>query len=883
MKALARFLFLFLCFLCIATLHAQKPALGISDLNRWNPSDRICLSGDGKFLVTPMPLQDGSGRKLLSSTETDWNVTVKVKGWSFGFDGTGRYFISINAGDSLVLMNLKGRQSRYLPNVANFELCGKLLLFRRIKGGVCLMDLSTGRLREFGDSHEVLFSKEHRKLIIHRRQMGTDSIFVQALEDTSGKLIYSGATIVELAPTDQGGIVFTDAQNGLWYYNGHFAQAYRLTDFFPKGTLLHPDIVESTDRNYLYLTLQVPKMATARLSANVGVDVWSYGDTLVQSAQILRNVEGNGMQKKVILDLSRRTITTELEAGEVIMGEGGDYLLTRKNNEGDFHELGWNSGLISKLSLVQKSTGKRTELPEEVQGNATLSPKGNFVLYYLPKSKNYFIYHITSGKAENITEGVATTWIDPRYDRPDPQAIISPSVLWMEDESAVLLHDFYDYWKVDPLGLKPATNLMSGYGKLNNTTFYPIDPNQKYILLKNGQKMLLSSFNHSTKHNGFYQLDLGSNGKLKKLTDGPYLYYVPHAKWVNSGFMPVKAVNSEVYVIRRASAGSFPNFFVTKDFRNFRQITHHAPQKNFNWLTTELIELTTRNGEKFHSLLYKPENFDPKRKYPVIIYYYEKLSGNLHEFPFPELSKGALNIPYFVSNGYIVATPDINYRTGFPGKSALESIDVLADHLCGSTYVDSTKIGLQGHSFGGYETNYIAANSRRFAAACAVAGHSDLVSGYNQILASGGTAQSQFYEIGQTRMGRPLWGAIDCYISQSPIFQVDRISMPMLIGANKGDMAVPFEQGVQLFLGLRRLGKPAWLLQYDKQGHVLLSQETQRDFTIRMKQFFDHYLKGAHAPKWMLDGIPAKLKGIDDGLELDTTGRKPGPGLPKTN
>jgi acetyl esterase/lipase len=112
------------------------------------------------------------------------------------------------------------------------------------------------------------------------------------------------------------------------------------------------------------------------------------------------------------------------------------------------------------------------------------------------------------------------------------------------------------------------------------------------------------------------------------------------------------------------------------------------------------------------------------------------------------------------------------------------------------------------------------------------------------------------------------------YIENSPLFAADRIQTPLLMLHNDQDGAVPWTEGVQLFAALRRLGKPTWLVNYNGQGHGVSGEYRQKDWAIRMQQFFDHYLQDAPPAVWMVDGVPAVLKGRTLGLELvDEEGR----------
>jgi pimeloyl-ACP methyl ester carboxylesterase len=188
-------------------------------------------------------------------------------------------------------------------------------------------------------------------------------------------------------------------------------------------------------------------------------------------------------------------------------------------------------------------------------------------------------------------------------------------------------------------------------------------------------------------------------------------------------------------------------------------------------------------------------------------------------------------------------------------------------------------MGLVGHSFGGFETNYIITHSHLFAAAVSTSGQTDFVSGYDYLNGGVGGRQA-VYELGQSRIGATLWQRPDLFIENSAVLHADQVTTPVLLMANKKDGVVPFEQGIEFFLALRRLQKKAWLLQYDHGGHMADGEgddsgADDKDFTIRSRQFFDYYLEGKTPPKWMTEGIPASMKQIDNGFEPDNSGKQP--------
>jgi dipeptidyl aminopeptidase/acylaminoacyl peptidase len=315
-----------------------------------------------------------------------------------------------------------------------------------------------------------------------------------------------------------------------------------------------------------------------------------------------------------------------------------------------------------------------------------------------------------------------------------------------------------------------------------------------------------------------------------------------------------------------------PDVWITKDnFKTQTKITDINPQqRDYNWGTSELVKWKAANGTELEGLLFKPENFDASKKYPMIVYFYERNSDLLNVYRAPAPSRSTINITYFASNGYVVFIPDIVYEIGHPGESAIDCIIPGVRKICENSWADSTNVAIQGQSWGGYQVAYMVTRPEAFKWKAAEAGApvSNMTSAYGGIRWGTGMVRQFQYEHTQSRIGKTLWDGLDLYLENSPLFFADKVETPLLIMHNDADDAVPWYQGIEYFTALRRLGKPAWMLQYNKETHNLTSRVNAKDLSIRLSQFFDHFLKGAPMPVWMKTGVPATLKGIDWGYEL---------------
>ncbi len=544
------------------------------------------------------------------------------------------------------------------------------------------------------------------------------------------------------------------------------------------------------------------------------------------------------------------------------------WILAEGDIVGDPHDSKWDVLARPNLYLVSAKDGSRRLLGKRLlYFTPSFSPLGKYVIWYDQVERQWMCHNIIEGETRNITSKINT----PLYMENDyPDLPRSPEIAgWLEKDEAVLIYDRYDIWKVDPNGIKAPVNLTQRYGAENHIRLrLPVFRDFPPVISKK-DSILLTAFDLVTKQDGFFQLNM-CDGHLEKLCLTSHIY---NFQGDDFGGAPspgptVKAKFAKTYLLTRMNATEYPNLYTTQDFKTFKSMTDLAPQKEYNWYTTELVRWKLPDGKPAEGLLFKPENFDPKLRYPIIFYYYEKMAYDLNIFIHPALSKGAMNVPWFVSNGYLVFVPDIYYQIGHPGRSAYNSVTSAALYLSKKPWVNSQKMGLQGHSYGGLETNYIVTHSSLFAAAAPASAASNEVSAYGEI------GIIWYYERRQGRMGATLWDRPDLYIENSAVFRANKVTTPLLIMQTKQDWIVPFAQGFQWYNALHRLGKKAWFLSYDGEDHILHGKNSL-DYSIRLGQFFDHYLKGALAPKWMTTGVLPGMRGKDEGLELDMSGKQP--------
>lgn len=869
-------------------LYAQKLLIDSSAYNKWPLPPGGGISNDGQYLYYALHdnvLQQDS--LFVQSNNGKWKKTFLDTKLRFLTQDSKR--LVFQRRDSIFLVDLGNNQIEYLTNIdGNLQHLpyggNEDLLLYKLKG-----DPNQLIIKKINDIEERKFSapekywydattkafifltqdKNYEKQIFHLKYVKLDEHNIIDLwhGPKVNALVFNadGTQSAFLAENNAG-------ERSIWYCDLNNPKPEKLSGNLSaasdSGLRINDILGFNKDNNRVLFTLidtikKIPPPPP-------GVDIYSYKDSKLQSQQ-LSELKAKGFPRSYMAAINIADGgVLRIEHENVLIGSSDAYrhalpnnwvLLTAQTGQANFHdECNWNKAAQESVYLLRLRDGsKRLILKKQNPYEfCILSPDEKYVIFYAPNRSGYFSFEISTGATHNITHGIHTIWTDlERDDEPSSKFYTpNPSIGgFTSDHRYVLIYDQFDIYKADLTGKTAPVILTQRYGHAHHIVFQVPDAKNQSAL--NG-KIILNAFNKENKDRGFYRIDLDHVTKLDSLTMLPVVME-----------SSVKARDADAYLVLQADAAKYPNEFFSSNLRHFTPITHLHPESKYNWLTSELVTWTLPNGKPCQGILYKPENFDPHKKYPTIIHYYERSSDNLHSFIEPEATNGDINIPLYVSNGYLVFTPDIHYKIGHPGQSAFNAIVSGAKYLVRNRkYIDVKRMGLQGVSFGGFETNYVITHTNMFAAAMADCSMTDFISAYGSIIGGGRSRQEQ-YELYRDRIGATLWQRPDLYIENTPVLRADRIITPLLLVANDNDQDVPHQQGIELFTALRRLGKKAWMLQYDRGGHAIVDNKGQADYAIRMFQFFNYYLKGELPPKWMTRGVPAAMKGKDDGLALD--------------
>ena len=755
-------------------------------------------------------------------------------------------------GNELVLVNLQTNKEWHYERVDEyiFSEDGSRLTFTQVAGdstgsaGVLTFDTKSASLLPI-DTGKV----SHSQLAINR----------------------DGSSVAYLASEDS-----LDADDRyhhlyMWTENSEAAMvADTTTAAFPDGWMVseHGSVDFSYDGKQLFFaTAPRPVQyayeedTTLLDEERVKVDVWSWQDPLIQPMQLEQQENEQKRSYDAVYNMASQEILQlgSEEVPDIQFDEDKRLTYAIGIDDNPYRkQISWEYPFRRDAYLVNINTGDTKKFAESTMGYPRLSPAGNYAYWYENSDSSWYAYNVSSQETVNLTEKIDANFY---YELNDVPALPESYGLagWTDDDEHILVYDYYDIWKINPTTLE-ATNLTNGYGRENELAFRyeKLDPEAYFI--PSNDEIIVSAFNRKTKQSGYFREHTGNNRPPEKLILEDYRFY---------GLQKAQDSNNVIY--RKSSFSEFPDVWLSiTDFKEAEELSNANPeQQDYLWGSVELVSWKSADGTPLDGMLYKPENFDPNKKYPMMVYFYERNSDNLHSHRAPSPSRSIINFSFYVSRGYLLFVPDVVYKEGYPGESALNAVVSGTLNIMERGFVDPDRIGMQGHSWGGYQSAYIVTRSNLFRAVESGAPVSNMTSAYGGIRWGSGMSRMFQYERTQSRIGGSLWEYPLRYIENSPLFMADKIETPLLILHNDEDTAVPWEQGIELFVALRRLNKPAWMLNYNGEPHWVTKYHNQKDFTRRMQQFFDYYLKDEPAPAWMKDGLPATLKGRT--LRYETT------------
>lgn len=909
--------FLFLVFFTTSIFGQQKRALEPSDYAIWKQINRQLISNDGKWVAYVAQPGEGNPTLHLYNGANDQAQMVKrADGPGFTADSRFLTYTLHPDQESVKTMRRNGKKKKDLPKdtlvvlnlVDNTTI--KVPAAMAVKLPAKWSDWAFFKVENEIQKDSTSKAQKRTDLIAHQLSTG-DQVILPAAGNyvLAEEQAYAAAISEGFEGEQEPGVFYLDTEAKQWIavheQKGDYEQltideqgvqvafladfdttesridyfdlyhwnkgatapdkiADRADAFLPEGWLLSKngrlDFSENGQRlGFGIAPPPVLEDTTLLPEEKVSVEVWNYQDKMLYTQQ---EVQASREKRRTYacVWLKDRNKIVQLGSEEVpevrpSVEGNGRYALGLDNAPYQM-QSSWQSGSINDVYLIEVATGEKTMIAEALGGRPDFSPNGNFVYWYSYPDTAWFAYAIDKQQTVQLTDNSKVAFYNELHDSPSlprPYGLAG----WTEDDDFMLIYDRYDIWLVDPSKELAQNNLTNGRAQKRVSRYIWLDREERSI--QEVEPMLLSFTDEDSRASGYYWFNIHT-GVKKVVQEGDYSYST----------RPTKAKDANHWMFTKESYQEFPNIQYSRNgLTSPKQISDVNPQqKDYNWGSIEIVSWTSTDGQKLEGLLVKPENFDPNKKYPMIVNFYERSSQGLNRHRTPTAGRSTINYPYYASRGYLIFNPDVPYRIGYPGESAYNSVVSGTLALIDKGFVDKDNIGLQGHSWGGYQIAHIITKTDLFKCAESGAPVVNMFSAYGGIRWGSGMSRMFQYEQTQSRIGATIWDKPLRYLENSPIFFLDKVNTPVLILHNDEDGAVPWYQGIEFFVAMRRLGKPAWMLNYNGEPHWPLKLQNRKDFQMRMSQFFDYYLQDAPMPRWMAEGVPAVEKGLDQRLEL---------------
>ena len=584
------------------------------------------------------------------------------------------------------------------------------------------------------------------------------------------------------------------------------------------------------------------------------VQVWSWDEPVQYTVQTYNLAKDLKKSYQAVYNLKEQTLfqLATRELPDITLPDKGDIALISTTRPYSLSSM-WEGNTRRDVYSVSLVDGKKQPLIQGRYANPRISPEGKYAYWYERNDSCWYTMDLAAGKEYRLTTPETFTAWNEKNDVPDYPSAYGIAG-WTRDDESILIYDRYDIWRFNPTGAKMPGALTAGRALQIQYRLIRLDKDEKSIDAH--KKQLLSGFHEGTRKSGYYSKHFSSIWLPRPLILGDYMLREP-----------LKAKESDAILYTIETFDRYPDLYLSNlSFRKSVQLTHgYKQQEDIKWGTAELVSWTSLDGKPLEGVVYKPADFDPTKKYPLIVNFYERNSETLHNYRMPDPHRSTVDYHLYNSNDYIIFNPDVVYEDGHPGESCYNCVMPGISSLISKGYINEKAIAAQGHSWGGYQVAYLATRTDLFAAIESGAPVVNMFSAYGGIRWGSGLARSFQYEHTQSRIGGTPWTANELFVENSPLFTMDKVQTPILIMHNDADGHVPWYQGIEYFVALKRLQKPVWMLNYTGEIHWPMKMANRVDFQKRMFQFFNHYLKGEPMPRWMKDGLPAMDKDFDLG------------------
>lgn len=881
----------------VACLGSLSPAfaqnasksLTVDDLVTWQRITDREISDNGKWVACKMEPWEGDATVYLYAAQGQETATFSPAD-KFAFSASSGYLVVTQTpGKSTVdsLKILKTKEDKMPMNtLVIYSVAGKketidsLKTFKladeadwiayqrgRKDSTLYVRSLDGSKTFQFPTVTDFQFAKKSGMLYYTSAAEGEAGIFTLNPEKGSPALIKEGKGVFKQTTFDEKGerlafLYCADKDSSykalsLWL-SEHNAPAKEIATrgnkAFPAEWVINENgmlqFSKSASRLFFGTSPEPRQKDTTQLAENrPNVQVWSWDEPVQYTVQNYNKEKDLKKSYQAVYNLGNGSIfqLANEELPNIQLGNEGDAALALLSTSRPYSLSSmWEARTRSDYYTVSLDNGERKQIAKADYGRFRLSPQGKYAYWYGETDSCWYTIALAEGKRYRLTTPESFPAWDEENDVPNhPYA--HGAAGWTANDQNLLIYDRYDIWKFDPTAATSPINLtVNGRKEKLSYRLEQLDKEARFIDL--GKPQLLKGFNETTKGYGFYNARLSAPAAPKTLLAGNYML-----RSIN------KAKNTDDVIYTMETFQQYPDIhYSTLAFKKSVQLTHgDKQQEGFIWGTAELVSWISLDGRPLEGVVYKPANFDPNKKYPMMVNFYERNSETLYNYRMPEPHRSTIDYHLYNSNEYIIFNPDIRYVDGYPGESCYNCLMPGITMMIAKGYIDEKGIGAQGHSWGGYQVAYLATRTNLFSAIESGAPVVNMFSAYGGIRWGSGMARSFQYEHTQSRLGATPWSSPLRYLENSPLFTMDKVQTPILIMHNDADGHVPWYQGIEYFVAMKRLGKPCWLLNYTGEPHWPMHMANRIDFQRRMFQFFNHYLKNQKMPKWMSEGVPA--------------------------
>lgn len=881
----------------VACLGSLSPALAqnasksltIDDLVTWQRITDREISDNGKWVACKMEPWEGDATVYLYAAQGQETATFSPAD-KFAFSASSGYLVVTQTpGKSTVdsLKILKTKEDKMPMNtLVIYSVAGKketidsLKTFKladeadwiayqrgRKDSTLYVRSLDGSKTFQFPTVTDFQFAKKSGMLYYTSAAEGEAGIFTLNPEKGSPALIKEGKGVFKQTTFDEKGerlafLYCADKDSSykalsLWL-SEHNAPAKEIATrgnkAFPAEWVINENgmlqFSKSASRLFFGTSPEPRQKDTTQLAENrPNVQVWSWDEPVQYTVQNYNKEKDLKKSYQAVYNLGNGSIfqLANEELPNIQLGNEGDAALALLSTSRPYSLSSmWEARTRSDYYTVSLDNGERKQIAKADYGRFRLSPQGKYAYWYGETDSCWYTIALAEGKRYRLTTPESFPAWDEENDVPNhPYA--HGAAGWTANDQNLLIYDRYDIWKFDPTAATSPINLtVNGRKEKLSYRLEQLDKEARFIDL--GKPQLLKGFNETTKGYGFYNARLSAPAAPKTLLAGNYML-----RSIN------KAKNTDDVIYTMETFQQYPDIhYSTLAFKKSVQLTHgDKQQEGFIWGTAELVSWISLDGRPLEGVVYKPANFDPNKKYPMMVNFYERNSETLYNYRMPEPHRSTIDYHLYNSNEYIIFNPDIRYVDGYPGESCYNCLMPGVTMMIAKGYIDEKAIGAQGHSWGGYQVAYLATRTDLFSAIESGAPVVNMFSAYGGIRWGSGMARSFQYEHTQSRLAATPWSSPLRYLENSPLFTMDKVQTPILIMHNDADGHVPWYQGIEYFVAMKRLGKPCWLLNYTGEPHWPTNKANRIDFQRRMFQFFNHYLKNQKMPKWMSEGVPA--------------------------